>query len=172
MPAHEITPSRRSWERLDRHINRTVNGHTLIDMPNSAVFYDVCRGFVGPDASRALSKFLLERNQSVSPEDILEKFNTVKDRIKRMKPEQYVSLIDKIRHYITTHKIKLNDAQAKNLGQFMRLLPPEIGITMWNALAQCEVENAIIFYKYIAKHFINMLAETKIGTQLPQIKKK
>lgn len=167
LPTTDITPSRRSWERLNRHLVREVNGQSLIDNPTLGAFYDVCRGFVGPDASRALVKFQSDRSQNITPVDIIDGFSKIEDRVKRMKPEAQVALIDKIKHYLKSQDtaIRLTDIQAKNLSGFMRTVPPEIGVTMWHALSTTGLENAAAFHKYVGKFFIEQLAQTKLGTQ-------
>lgn len=170
MSQHDVTPSRRSWERLNRHVTQEINGQRLIELANSSAFYDVCRGFVGPEAARALSKFLVDNGQNVTPEDVIDNFDKVSARIQRLKPETQVALIDKIKHHIKSRNIRITDEQGKNLGKFMRVLPPEIGVTLWNAMAGTTLENATTLHKYIAKFFVATLAETKIGQQLPHLK--
>lgn len=170
MNASDVTPSRRSWERLNRHLVAERDGVSLLEMPNSGVFYNVSRGFVGPDASRALSKFVQDRNQNISPEDIIDGFEKVEPRVRRMKPEAQVALIDKIKHHLTSRKVKITDPQGKNLGGFMRALPAEIGVTLWNAVAESSVDNSAVFHKFVAKFFIAQLASTKLGEQIKALR--
>lgn len=169
LPAYEITPSRRSWERLHLVLTNEIEGSRLLDAPASPAFYDVCRGFIGPDASRAFVKFVTDRSSAISPEDLIESFDKVKARVARLKPENQVALIDKVKHYLTSKNVTLNDVQAKNVAAFMKALTPEIGITMWSAMAATSLENAAIVHKYTGKYIIDMLAETKIGQNLPQL---
>lgn len=170
MSTTDITPSRRSWERLNRHVTKELNGSSLIDDPSSGVFYDVCRGFVGPEASRALSKFLHERGANVSPEDIINSFDLVAARVKRMKAENLVALIDKIKHYVKSRSIRFTDNQGMNLSKFMKAIPAEISVSLWNAISGTSLENAQVFHQHVAKHLVNTLADTKLGAQLSQLK--
>lgn len=170
LPSTEITPSRRSWERFNRHVTREVNGVSLIDTPKSPVFYDVGRGFLGPDASRAVQKFLDERGGNVTPEDVMNRFPDVLMKVQRMKPEQQVALIDKIKHYIKARNVKLSTPQATNMSDFMKALPPEIAVTLWNAISGSLLENATMFHHHVAKYFVGTLADTKLGAQLPHLK--
>lgn len=162
----DILPSRRSWERLDRHVNYEFEGKTLADNPTDAVFYDICRGFVGPDAARAYSKFLSEQEANVTPEDVINDFKKVKKRVKLLKPEGQVALIDKIKHYILSKNVIFTNEQGANLGEFMKCLKPEVGVTMWTAISSTNLQNAAVFHKYIAHHFIEILSETKIGKNI------
>lgn len=170
MNPSDVTPSRRSWERLNRHLVAERDGTCLLEMPATGVFYNVCRGFVGPDASRALSKFVQDRSQNISPEDIINDFPKFADRVKRMKPEAQVALIDKLGHYLTSKNVKLTDEQGKNTGAFMKALPAEIGVTIWNAVAGSSVDNAAVLHKYVAKYFLRVLASTKLGEQIKALR--
>lgn len=170
LPPSEVTPSRRSWERFARHITHKVNGVALIDNPNSGVFYDLGRGFVGPDAARAFQKFRTERARTVTPEDVIVNFDSNEHRIRRMTPEQMVELIAKIKDYVKTQSVELTDENGSNLQKFMKVCPAEISVTLWSAFAAGSSHNASIFHKHTARHFIATLAETKIGKQLPNLK--
>lgn len=170
MAAYEITPSRRSWERLDRHITRLVGDTRLIEQVNSGVLYDVMRGFVGPDAARAYQRFLQDRSAVVTPEEILKDFEAVRKRVKRLKPEAQTALIDKLRHYVVSNNIKLNDEQTKNFSLYFKSLTPELSSMLWNVFAATkDLDNLKIIHKYCARHFMDMLAETKIGSQLQKL---
>lgn len=172
LPSTEITPSRRSWERFNRHIVREVNGSRLIDTPRAAALYDLGRGFVGPDASRAFVKFMADRDQNITPDDVIERFDAFAGRLGRMKPEQQVALLDKIKHHIKSRNLKVTTEQARNMLGFMKLLPPEIGMNLWSAISGTSLDNAVCFHKVAAKFFVGTLAETKVGTQLPTAKDK
>lgn len=158
--SHEITPSRRSWERLDRHLNFTVDGVSLISLPASGVFYDVARGFVGPDAARALVKFQNDREQNISADDILNNFAKVKKKVTKLKTEASFSIVEKISSRINGAKIKLSQEQAKNLSEFMRVVPPEIAICVWNNLSNSsDVENPVALYKEAGPLIVGFLTD-------------
>jgi hypothetical protein len=164
MSASEVTPSRRSWERLDRHITKKRGENALIDMPTSSVFYDVCRGFVGPDASRALSKFLSEQESNVTPDDIINNYKKVASKVKKMKPENKTAMIDKIKHYLIDQNIMLDEKQAINLSNFFKAIPPEMGVVMWAAILSTKnMANTTLFHKHICKYFIETLAGSKLA---------
>ena len=170
MDQHEITPSRRSWARLSNHlVAPPSNMPALIKHPDNASFYHLCRSFVGPDASRALQKFIKEQGKNVTPDNLLNDFQQVKGRVVSMSPEEQVALIDKLYDHLAAQQGAITMDQGKNLSDFMKSLPDEIGITLWNKLASTQLENASVLHKYVAKHFLRMLARTKIGEQLPHL---
>lgn len=170
----EVLPSRRSWERFDRHLRTPdAEGQRLLDNPTDGLVFDLGRGFVGPDASRALVKFLETNDYNVSPEDVLDRWDEkLAGRIKRMRPEDQVALIDKIGHHLKSRNIDASDAQGKNLAGLQKALTPEIGFTLWTMMASTSMENAKCFHKWLGKRFFSTLSETKIGASLKKEEEK
>lgn len=166
LPAHEITPSRRSWERFDRHINQVRDGKKLIELYGSPVLYDIGRGFLGPDASRAFINFLRDRDTLITPEEIINGFEKVKKRVLKLKPDVIIALIDKIKHYVSSNNIKLTEQQALNIGMLHKALPPELAQLVWAAFSDGDHDNIKVVYKYVAKHMLATFSETAMGQSL------
>jgi hypothetical protein len=172
---NDVMPTRRSWERFARHIGREredIENKSLLDVRDIDTIYNLGRGFVGPDASRAFVKFISDRAAHITPEDILGDFQKVKKRVQKMKNEALVELVDKIQHYIVSKKIKLNEEMAQNLTDFMQAIPPEIGITVWTSISKTEIENTKMFTKYAGKYFVQELMKTKAGHTIKNAIKK
>lgn len=168
----EITPSRRSWERLDRHFNRTVNGATLLEKIGDGVAYDVARGFVGPDAARAYVRFQVDHDQNVSPEDVLNNISKVQSKVKRLKPDAAIALVDKLGHHLVSKNIILTEPQAKNIGTFIRLIPSELVVVLWSKIAHTAVENVKVVHKHVGSYVIEVLSNGKAQPSVPDTKKK
>ena len=134
-----ITPSRRSWARFNRDI--TGGPDPLINRPESAPFYHLARGYFGPDSARALVQFLTDNTMHVAPEEILDTYGQVADKVKRMTPEQAVGLVEKVSDLLQKHQ--LDDLQAQNVTAFMGDLPPEISIGLWSKMS---VDNTAKMY--------------------------
>lgn len=170
MDMYEITPSRRSWARFSNHLVLPPDGMPrLIDHPELDELYHLGRSLLGPDASRAVQKFIIEKGKIVTPESVLNDFEKVKNRVEAMSPEEQVALIDKLHDYLAQTKGNITADQGKNLGKFMKAVPNEIGITLWNKLSKSQLENASVLHKYVAKFFLQMLSQTKVGDQLPHL---
>jgi hypothetical protein len=161
LPTTEVIPSRRSWERLARHVVRVVSGEMLINTPTAGVFYDVCRGFVGPDAARALVKFLRSCEDNITPSDILNNFKKVEKTILSLSAEQQMSIIDKVKHFLHSTNVRMTEEQAKNMSDFMKVLPPEIGLTIWNVISNTCTENASLFHKQCAQYSLKTITKMK-----------
>lgn len=167
---HEITPSRRSWARLSNHlVFPPGNLKPLIDRPDASEFYHLARSFVGPDAARALMKFIKQEGKNVTPESILNSFPKVKDTVAKMTPEQLVALIDKLETTFKQLKKPMTDKQAKNVGDFMKTIPSEIAMTIWQKIATADIQNTVSLYKHVARYMLTIIAESESGEQLTQL---
>jgi hypothetical protein len=171
MAPTEITPSRRSWERLNTHVTwKSPSGERLLDNPKSDTFYNVCRGFVGPDASRALAMFLENRSENITADDILDRMEANTERVKRLckkHPERVMGLIDKIKHHLTSNNVTLTDDQAKNIYRFMKAIPPEMGPAVWEMVCSTgSTQNAAIVHKYSAKYILKLFQAHYTADQL------
>lgn len=169
---HEITPSRRSWERFDRHVNAEIAGVKLIETPNNPVLYDIGRGFVGPDAARAFMKFLADRDQNITPQDVLDNYDKIASKIKRLKAEQQTSLIDKIKHYLVSQQISLTEQQGAALGRLIKDLTPECAVTLWSAVSNTNVYNAKMFHPFSGTYIVEIISKTQQGRSLSENKAK
>lgn len=168
MDPTEITPSRRSWEKVSRHLSRKRAQGRLIEA-DASIIHNVVRGFVGTPATRNFTKFLKENNRIVTPEEVMADVSKCEDRIKKLKPEECVALVDKIETYIKSNNVDLTSEQAKNLATCLRLLPDEIGVTMFSKIINSGHGNAATFHKEAGKNFLAMLAKTKMGEQLSDL---
>ena len=61
----KVNPSRRSWERLS---NALVSAG-IADVPNDPLFYPMCLGYVGPEATIAYHSFAKTIENQVSGEE-------------------------------------------------------------------------------------------------------
>jgi hypothetical protein len=130
-----ITPSRRSWARLDK----CLQGSDLYsdDGVRQPVFFQVCASLVGVAAAGPFQKFCQDNN-SVTAEDILNKWNKVKGRIEQMSANNRVpeltGVIDRLSTFFANNK--LTQAQAENYERFAKTIPTEMVVSSWIAIAK------------------------------------
>lgn len=132
------TTSRRSWE----HLNTALVSSGLVNDPDDPLFYAMCLGFVGTEASIAFSNFAKAQDAQVSGEDILERYTKVKKKIAKMGVEAHNTCIGKVSHHIINklETDRLNADQIKNLAAFTADLGPEHVISLWSALTKPGME--------------------------------
>jgi hypothetical protein len=128
----KVTPSRRSWERLSNAL--TLAG--VVEQPDNPLFYPICRGYVGNEATIAFHSFVKTIDSQVSGEEILNSYSKVKKKVAKLGTEKHNVLIEKVTDYVTKQLKSLDDKQGKNLQEFMRDLPGELRVACWSKLTQ------------------------------------
>ena len=133
----KVTPSRRSWERL----SNALESAGVIDTPDNVMFYPMCLGYIGTEATIAFHSFAKTMDNQVSGEDVMERYQTIKGKIAKLGQEKQNIVIEKVSDYVTKKLKTLNDAQGANLRDFMTDLPGELRVSAWSKLTAGGVEN-------------------------------
>lgn len=133
----KVTPSRRSWERL----SNALESAGVIDTPDDVMFYSMCLGYIGTEATIAFHSFAKTMDNQVSGEDVMERYQTIKGKIAKLGQEKQNIVIEKVSDYVTKKLKTLNDAQGANLRDFMQDLPGELRVSAWSKLTAGGVEN-------------------------------
>jgi AAA domain (dynein-related subfamily) len=133
----KVTPSRRSWERL----SNALESAGVIDAPDDVMFYSMCLGYIGTEATIAFHSFAKTMDNQVSGEDVMERYQTIKGKIAKLGQEKQNIVIEKVSDYVTKKLKTLNDAQGANLRDFMQDLPGELRVSAWSKLTAGGVEN-------------------------------
>jgi len=134
-------PSRRSWTRLSDCLvefgcleRETVSAHAIRFIGDS---------FVGIEAAGEFAEFVENYEFKVSPEDILDRGMHKKTADFTM--NQQLALADKMERSKLLEK-KLTKKQMKNFCNWFMLVPAEIAMKLFNALAAGPDENPIDFH--------------------------
>lgn len=154
----QVHPTRHSWERLDtalKHINREINGSNpefdpseILDA-NHPLFYPLCMGFVGVEATMQFRDYAKSIDRRVSGEDILNKYSKVREKVLKLGQEKWNICIEKLAESVDKSP-KVTAAQAKNVEAFMRDLPGELRISLWAKLTSkgvSKIEQAKTVWK-------------------------
>lgn len=142
-------PSPRSWESL----NETLVAAGIMEKPDDELFYHMCLGFVGVEASIAFRDYCKTVDSRITGEDIVNKYNQagVKSKAKRAGQGRQNDLVDKVAEYVVKSVDKLSDAQGANVKEFMKDLPDELRISLWSKLTSQGIDK-IELAKSIHKH--------------------
>lgn len=157
-----VEPSRRSWERLDG-AHQSAN---LCDKPEDPLFYNLCRGFVGQEASIAYVDFVKNQERQVKAEEILFGYDKVRDKVMSLGQEKWNICIDKIDEYVKEHS--LTDETARNLGKFCEDLPSELVIVVWTKIASPGAERLDqikLLHKYTGQLILKIYAPDDVKNQ-------
>lgn len=146
--------SRRSWERLNMGL---VNAG-IMEQPTHDLFYPICLGYVGLEATAAFQDFAKNYSFQVSAEDILNNYPNVKSKIGNLGQERMNICIDKVSDYVLKEVDKLSDKQGENLKSFMKDLDGELRISLWSKLTQQGIDK-LELAKSIHKHCAELVLD-------------
>jgi len=131
-----VSPSRRSWERLSNALVQTG----IAEQPDNPLFYPLCLGYVGTEATIAFHDYVKTIEAQVTGEEILNQYPQVKKKIERLGQEKLNIAIDKLADYILKNITTVNDTQGQNLKDFMEYLPAELRVAAWSKFTASGVE--------------------------------
>jgi hypothetical protein len=158
--ASQVSPSRRSWERLSKAL--VSNG--VADTPDDALFYPLCLGYVGTEATIAFHGFVKTLDAQVTGEEIIEDYSKTKKKIAKLGQEKLNVAIEKVADYVTKNLTTLNDKQGQNLKDFMGDLPAELRVSAWSKLTAGGVDKlelAKSVHKWCVTHILDVFGVSK-----------
>ena len=158
--ASAVSPSRRSWERLSHAL--VSNG--VADLPDDSLFYPLCLGYVGTEATIAFHGYVKTIDAQVTGEEIIEGYAKVKSKIAKLGQEKLNVSIEKVADYVTKNLKVLDDNQGANLRDFMGDLPAELRVAAWSKLTAGGVNNlelAKSVHKWCVEHILSVFGVAK-----------
>lgn len=150
----KVSPSRRSWERLSRALATAG----IADQPNDALFYPMCLGYVGTEATIAYHSFAKTIDNQVTGEEVLQDYAKVKKKVAKLGQEKQNVLIEKVADYITKTLKSIDEQQGENLRAFMKDLPGELRVSAWSKMTSSGTEN-LNLSKQIHKYCVETILE-------------
>lgn len=137
----DVHPSRRSWERVHASL---VNAK-ILEEPNDPLFYSLLQGYLGNEAAITFTKFAQSVDFRVSGDDICNKYEKVREKIKKLDRDRLLAAIDKVQEFVHTKEIKWETKNgqkiANNVAAFMGDLDHELRIALWEKLMKKGAEN-------------------------------
>ena len=150
----KVTPSRRSWERLSKAL--VTAG--IAETPADAIFYPLCLGYIGTEATIAFHSFAKTIENQVTGEEVLRDYDKVKKKVAKLGQEKQNVLIEKVADYVTKNLKTIDDVQGANLGKFMKDLPGELRVSAWSKLTAGGAEN-LALSKQVHKYCVESILE-------------
>jgi len=156
-----ICPNPASWHRLNDSLAHMgwapkANGIAGADCP--AGFYAVSQGFVGTEAAIALATFVKGYDLVVTAEDVLERYDEVKDRVAEMNASDVTSVIERLSVHCKENK--WNASQTKSVAAFSEELGGEMLIALWNGISQSgNLPNIQKIHKLIGSRVVTVVQD-------------
>ena len=144
-----VHPSPRSWEML----NNALVYAKLMDHPEDPLFYPMCIGFVGVEATIAFQAYCKSVDNRISGEEIVNKYHEprIKAKVNRLQQGGLNDVVDKVADYVIKGVDKLTEKQGENIKELMVFLPEELRISLWSKLTSQGIDK-IELAKSIHKH--------------------
>lgn len=133
----DVTPSRRSWERL----SDALRNAKVEDKPSDPLFYSICLGYVGTEAAIALTQFAQSQDMQVSGEDVVHKFSSVEKKLKKMGQEKLNATCERVYDYASANIKKFNKKESAAMRSFMEILPAELKISFFSKFMANGAQN-------------------------------
>jgi energy-coupling factor transporter ATP-binding protein EcfA2 len=155
----EKQPSRRSWEGFNTAA--VLSGWLekdwkSLDAETQTVFTMLSHGYVGRDVGNQFIEYYKTLEAQVTALDVLDNWDTVKDRIVAMSQSDWNALSDRVVTALET--ITLTEDQAVNIGKFMRVLPGELRVAFWQETAKRH-QNTTTNLKLMHNHINTAIVE-------------
>jgi hypothetical protein len=172
----KVHRSRRSWERLSRALVTA----DVADKADDPVFYPLCLGYIGTEATIAFHSFVKTMDNQVSGQDVIENWKKVEKKVKKMGQERILALSDKVATHVSKMKT-LGEPAGPNLRSFMETLPAELKVSFWTKMISGsgidKLDIAREIHKWCAPAIMSIYAADKAaggGTSVPAtaVKKK
>jgi midasin (ATPase involved in ribosome maturation) len=150
----KVAPNPASWERVDIALK-----HMGEDSNPTDLWYPVALGLVGVEAAIALVAFSKKWEQQISAEDILDRWEDVKDTVAELEASTVNGLIAKVANHCGENEWKLK--QAKNVAAFATSLPSsEMLVHLWNQISGSQkLTNIQKVHKLIGKAVVKAVNE-------------
>jgi len=146
----KVVPTPASWQFVDdalKHAN-------VIDDPHSDVFYPICMGLVGVEASIAFVDFAKTAGSRVNIEDLLDNYEKVKPKLLKMNDDKRNALIKKLELYAQKNDFTLD--QVESIKKFTEIISGEMMVNLWNAVCATQhISNIQKLHKAIGNKIVD-----------------
>ena len=126
-----VSPNPASWHRLDSSLRHMGLAPQEIAGSRHDGVYALAQGFVGIEAAISFVEFIAKYEKQISAEHILQGSVSKKDA-KALKASESLTVIDKLIDH--SSKNEWSNEDADNIVAFVRCLPDEQMVHLWNAV--------------------------------------
>lgn len=150
-----VYPSRRSWAKVDTALKHAkLAPSDLAGRKTPTVVYNIAQGLLGVPAAAALVNYIEKYQIIFNAEDVLDRWEEVGPQIKGLTTDALNALIHKVGKVFTD--VDVTPQQAKNTGEFAKVLPKELLVNLWTAITLGRNTNNIIkIHKEIGMLVVN-----------------
>lgn len=130
-------PTPRGWEAVDKCLKAANLAPSQVCGESTApVFFQLCASLIGHPAAIGFSKFVSNYSKVISAQDILDRWETTKPRVKALGHDAVVALLAKIGEHCKNEDWTVE--QVKNLEDFSTSLGGEDLILLFSEVAKTK----------------------------------
>ena len=126
-----VVPTPASWHRLNDSLVHIGWSPSAVAGSRPEGFYALCTGFVGTEASIAFAEFVAKYEKQISVQDVLDG-TAGAGTAKALKASESMAVLDKIVDHAENNE--WSDDEADNIVTFVKALPAEQMVHLWNAI--------------------------------------
>ena len=157
-----VIPSPASWARFDHCLK-----YAKIDLVDkagtkgrSSKIYNMATGLLGQEASIAFTEFLQKYKVMITPEDILDDWLNIKEKVDKLTSDKINGLISKLANHFELNAWTI--AQAENASLFAKTISHEMLVHMWSELTKTrKIENIQKFHKFVGEYLVEVVNNSK-----------
>tara|TARA_R110001583_G_scaffold102674_2_gene249281 strand:- start:381 stop:1463 length:1083 start_codon:yes stop_codon:yes gene_type:complete len=126
-----VMPTPASWHRLDESLAHIGWNPSNIAGSRPEGFYALCSGFVGAEASISFTEFVAKYEKQITVQDVLTG-RADEEIAATLKASESMAVLDKIVDH--AEKNTWSDDEADNIVAFVKALPAEQMVHLWNSV--------------------------------------
>lgn len=146
----DVHPSRRSWARVSKSIERLEDKFHL----NFDLWYPVVMGFCGVEAAINFTQYARTVDSVIPPEEIFEFYGTkpkLREKVSLLTQSMILSLNERCIEY-GAEKYSLSEKPTgkvvKSISRFMEEMPAELRISFWSGFStKMNKDNLLLFHE-------------------------
>jgi hypothetical protein len=127
-----------------------INPDNVLGNTLPVLFYPMCTGFIGIEASVAFSDFVRNYETKFSANDVLNDWQKKKEQINKIGNDKKNDLIEQIVTHTKSNEVTLSE--VKNVVEFVKTCSDEMIVNFFNMIMETQkIDNIRKFHKLIGK---------------------
>ena len=157
-----VSPNHASWHKFDnalKHMNINLDDHAGKGRKSTKIF-NLASGFIGTEASIAFTDYVKNYNKIITPDDILNDWDDIKEKVAKLTSDKINGLIDKITYHCKENEWTVE--QSQNLSAFAKSITEEMTVHLWGEIAATrKIENIRKLHKFLASYIVEVVNSSK-----------
>ena len=157
-----VTPNPASWHKFDsalKFMNINLDDHAGKNRKSNKI-YNLATGFIGVEASITFTDYVKNYNKAIGPDDILNDWYNIKEKVESLTSDKINSLIDKIAYHCKDNEWSVT--QAENVSNFAKMITQEMAIHFWGEITKTKkLDNIRKIHKYLASYIVEVVNSSK-----------